>query len=152
MLNFDEWNKTNFVVVDESTVEMELWITSRKTNVPYEEMEATILTFERALELAKEMNWQFYASEDFSSIKIYAELQKELNRPVRDKYVWLAIMNWETKEKLEYPVGRPYYKSQYDLANAILGYKDSYELLSDETKSHFENTKRFVENIVKRNQ
>ena len=84
MLNFDEWNKTNFVVVDESNEEMELWITSRKTNVPYEEMGATILTFERALELAKEMNWQFYASEDFSSIKIYAELQKELKGIIVD--------------------------------------------------------------------
>ena len=105
-----------------------------------------------ALYYAKEYGWEFDSSEHLSSIKIYLELQKELNRPVKD-YLFLSVMNWDSKEKLICPDStNEKLAKQYNIANAILGYEDAYELLSDDVKSRMDSHKRFVENIVKRNQ
>ena len=95
--------------------------------------------------------WKFKTDESLSSIKIYLELQKELNRQIED-YVYLSIMNWESKEKLTCPENADAdLVKQYNIANAILGYEDSYNLLSDDVKSRNESQKRFVERIVARN-
>lgn len=150
MLNFDEWNKTNVVVVDETKSTGQLRIRSRKSHsILPDDM---IISFETAFKYAKEYGWRFYASEHLSSIKIYLELQKELNRQIED-YVYLSIMNWESKEKLTCPENADVdLVKQYNIANAILGYEDSYNLLPDDVKSRNESKKRFVERIVARNQ
>lgn len=150
MLNFDEWNKTNVVVVDETKSTGQLRIRSRKSHsILPDDM---IISFETAFKYAKEYGWRFYASEHLSSIKIYLELQKELNRQIED-YVYLSIMNWESKEKLTCPENADVdLVKQYNIANAILGYEDSYNLLPDDVKSRNESQKRFVERIVARNQ
>lgn len=150
MLNFDEWNKTNVVIVDETKSTGQLRIRSRKSHsILPDDM---IISFETAFKYAKEYGWRFYASEHLSSIKIYLELQKELNRQIED-YVYLSIMNWESKEKLTCPENADAdLVKQYNIANAILGYEDSYNLLSDDVKSRNESQKRFVERIVARNQ
>jgi len=150
MLNFDEWNKTNVVIVDETKSTGQLRIRSRKSHsILPDDM---IISFETAFKYAKEYGWRFYASEHLSSIRIYIELQKELNRPVED-YLFLSVMNWDSKEKLICSENADEeVVKQYNIANAILGYEDAYELLSDDVKSRMDSHKRFVEKIVKRNQ
>jgi len=62
-------------------------------------------------------------------------------------------MNWDSKEKLICSENADEeVVKQYNIANAILGYEDAYELLSDDVKSRMDSHKRFVEKIVKRNQ
>ena len=150
MLNFDEWNKTNVVIVDEVNSKGQLIIRSRKSHCIHSD--DMLISFETAFKYAKEYGWEFDSSEHLSSIKIYLELQKELNRPVKD-YLFLSVMNWDSKEKLICPDStNEKLAKQYNIANAILGYEDAYELLSDDVKSRMDSHKRFVENIVKRNQ
>ncbi len=149
MLNFNEWDKTNVVVVDEEYSNGQLRIRSRKSHISSFDM---TISFEKAFKYAKEFGWKFKADESLSSIKIYLELQKELNRQIED-YVYLSIMNWESKEKLICPENADVdLVKQYNIANAILGYEDSYNLLPDDVKSRNESQKRFVERIVARNQ
>lgn len=148
MLNFEEWDKTNVVVVDEEYSNGQLRIRSRKSHISSFDM---TIAFEKAFKYAKEFGWKFKTDESLSSIKIYLELQKELNRQIED-YVYLSIMNWENKEKLTCPENADAdLVKQYNIANAILGYEDSYNLLSDDVKSRNESQKRFVERIVARN-
>lgn len=148
MLNFYEWDKTNFIVFDEGRTTGELRIWSRKAKVHFRDKD--MMTFSEAYKIATEQGKKFKPSEHLSSAKIYIELQRELNREVRNYWV-LAIKNWETKEKLIYPENADESLiKQYNLANAILGDKDSYDLLSDETKSHFESCKKGVETIINR--
>lgn len=129
--------------------QLELRIWSRKSNLHFSDEE--ILTFEEAYRLATEQGKIFAPSEHLSSAYIFIELQKALNQEIRNYWV-LAIQNWETKEKLIPPENADEeLANQYNLANAILGYKDLYELLSDETKGHFDSCKHFVEGIVARN-
>ena len=151
MLNFEEWDKTNVVIVDETHSKEPLRIRTRKSpSLPY--IHDMKISFETAFKYAKEFGWNFKADESLSSVKIYLELQKELNRQVRD-YVYLSIMNWESKEKLIYPENADEKLiKQYNIANSILGYEDSYNLLPDDVKSCIESNKRFVEGIVARNQ
>lgn len=61
------------------------------------------------------------------------------------------IMNWDSKEKLICPNNTDEaLVQQYNLANAILGYSDAYELLSDRQKEHFITCKEWVEGIINR--
>ena len=146
MLNFDEWEKTNFVFYDKGRTTGELRIWSRKSKLHFSDSE--VLTLSEAFKLAKEHDKCFNASEHLSSIKIYLEIQKELHRPVRD-YVYLSIMNWDSKEKLICPNNTDEaLVQQYNLANAILGYDDAYELLSGRQKEHFITCKEGVEDII----
>ena len=151
MLNFEEWDKTNVVIVDETHSKEPLRIRTRKSpSLPY--IHDMKISFETAFKYAKEFGWNFKADESLSSVKIYLELQKELNREVRSYWI-LAIKNWNTKEKLTCPENADAgLVKQYNIANAILGYEDSYNLLPDDIKSRIESNKRFVEGIVARNQ
>lgn len=148
MLDFKAWNETNFIFFDKgrSTGELRIW--PKQSDLHFSVKET--LTFEEAYKLATEQGKQFRPSEHFSSVKIFIELQEALGREIREYWV-LAIKNWKTKERLVCPkIVDKELMNQYNLANAILGYKDAYDQLDDGTKNCFEaSLKYFVERLVK---
>lgn len=149
MIDFNSLNSTNFVVFCKGRTTGELRIWSRKAKIQFTKEE--MLTFEEAFDLAVREGKEFFPSEHLSSVNAYIALQTELNRELEIYWV-LAIKNWKTKEKLNYPENASEdLVKDYNLANALLGYKDAFDLLDDHAKTYFEiSIKPFVEGIISR--
>lgn len=87
----------------------------------------TVYTVSEAFEKVKNGEGAFFPIYQIDCMRLFNKLQEELNDGYTEFDV-IAATNWESKELVEYTGSNPIIQNQYDLANAILGFRDWRDL------------------------
>lgn len=122
MINFTEIDKEFKVVLGKG---LRPFLIYRK-NWQYD-ASCTVYTVSEAFEKVKNGEGAFFPSYQIDCMRLFKSLQEELGDDYTEFDV-IAAINWESKEPVEYTGSNPIIQNQYDLANAILGFRDWQDL------------------------
>ena len=164
MIDFKKLDETHFVCIDKGNTRGELRIykkfetarlpsrTILLDSIYQHELEkGTVISFEEAFNLAKEKGMLFWPSDSLSCYQIYFAIQDELGRELLE-FPHLYIRYLGTKKRLVCPnESDKRLLRQYRNANALLGFQEDYEALSQEDKDTFDSARDLVDTILKHN-